>query len=1165
MKRTIQRIFALILILTMVLVYPGLADLVSADSGTPSGTKTFTKENGFTVTVTYGADAGIKESDVLKAADITDGDQVKNYTGQAQAKLNGAGITAARFFDIHFERDGQEIEPTAEVQVKITLADALGAAEGDAVQAVHFGETQGQVTPKVLNADTQKDGSGNVSAVTFTQSSFSVTGLVVTASSSDSSRTPEETTEETTEGSAENAAEESAGTAAEEAADGTAEESGTASAQAGARRAAPLAAAAQSSDAPTSEKTLTSNGNGTYNLSLGVTGKASSSTEAKKADVIVVLDLSKSMNEEEGDYWWDSTTRLSVAKSAVNALASTLLGQNTAENPDLLTMSLVTFSNYATTRITQSTDLTRFQNTVNRLSANGGTNWEDALQTANGLSARQGADVYILFVSDGNPTFRNTRDEGSSWNGEYTRHYSNGHTYYGSGNSDYNGLNYQYAAAQAQAITGAGKTLYSIGAFGDATNMQKLAAAAGESNNYYDANDQDTLNAAFANIANQITHNVGYQSVTITDGLTNMTASALVNGSADGFTYSVKDAEGNAVPLTDNQDGTFSYSNGTGTKTFRGAEYTDGTVTWSMDQNDSTPFVLDDGYSYTVSFTVWPSQESYDLMAELKNGTTAYDSLTDDQKAQITRTTDENGTVSYALKTNTDGTNIRYKPVTTTIDSSGGIETVVGNEETAEITNPDGVGLAVSQITVQKQWVDQSDSEYRPGSITFDLVQDQGTDAEKTILSGAALSADNNWTTTVYIAPGLIVNGTVLESGHTYNIVENHIDAHYELLTKTYHPMLIDSDTVIYDGESKEDSSGASTRITQFLAQNQLKGSLTLEKKVLDTDGTDITAVGEGTAAAVNPAVKDETFVFNVTLTSQGEHADTDYTYETYDQSQIAAADPAVSAGGQLSDAAGLSDYSLSYNPNTGNTTVSFRLSLKPGERFLVSYMPVNTAYSVTEESRSGYRYDSAACSNSSAQITTAADGAPTITATVSADTEDSVTVSNRLDTPFEVKLLKTDEKSNPQSGAEFSLKKIDGESETDAYTMSGEVIGTITSGSAAAVIGDLPSGTYRLTETKAPAGYTLRDPVEFTVDRTKSGGTGDSSPVATTATSVKVSQETGNANSYVMTITDQQIYQLPEAGGPGIYWNVIAGTLIAMIFAYAGFRVRSKKERRNR
>lgn len=119
MKRTIQRIFALILILTMVLVYPGLADLVSADSGTPSGTKTFTKENGFTVTVTYGADAGIKESDVLKAAEITDGDQVKNYTGQAQAKLNGAGITAARFFDIHFERDGQEIEPTAEVQVKI--------------------------------------------------------------------------------------------------------------------------------------------------------------------------------------------------------------------------------------------------------------------------------------------------------------------------------------------------------------------------------------------------------------------------------------------------------------------------------------------------------------------------------------------------------------------------------------------------------------------------------------------------------------------------------------------------------------------------------------------------------------------------------------------------------------------------------------------------------------------------------------------------------------------------------------------------------------------------------------------------------------------------------------------------------------------------------------
>lgn len=225
---------------------------------------------------------------------------------------------------------------------------------------------------------------------------------------------------------------------------------------------------ALAAEPPATSKIVTSNDDGTYTLSLSVTGKSQASSSSSKADVIVALDTSGSMS-----YSATGGTRLSVAKSAVNSLAEELLSNNTTENPDTVQLSLVTFSNYATTRITGTTSLSGFQRQVNRLTATGGTNWEDALATANAIQTRDGADVYIIFVSDGDPTFRKTRGT-QTWGqdrDEFERHYSNGHTYYGTGNSDAYGLNYDYARDQAVAIAGEGKSFFAIGAFGTVSNM----------------------------------------------------------------------------------------------------------------------------------------------------------------------------------------------------------------------------------------------------------------------------------------------------------------------------------------------------------------------------------------------------------------------------------------------------------------------------------------------------------------------------------------------------------------------------------------------------------------------------------------------------------------------------------------------------------------------
>ncbi len=211
--------------------------------------------------------------------------------------------------------------------------------------------------------------------------------------------------------------------------------------------------------APAHKKTATPNDDGTYKITLSVTGNSVQSTTKSQADVIVVMDTSYSMNySQRGDYIdYYQPSRLSVAKDAVNSLAEKLLANNTDDNPDAVRISLVTFGGYATTSKSFTTDLQGFQTTVKGLKtgssreATGGTNWEDGLTVANQMATRDANQTYIIFVSDGNPTYRNTRGGNQSY-WEDARHEIDNHVIYGSGNSDDNGKNYKYASQVAQSM-----------------------------------------------------------------------------------------------------------------------------------------------------------------------------------------------------------------------------------------------------------------------------------------------------------------------------------------------------------------------------------------------------------------------------------------------------------------------------------------------------------------------------------------------------------------------------------------------------------------------------------------------------------------------------------------------------------------------------------------
>ena len=198
---------------------------------------------------------------------------------------------------------------------------------------------------------------------------------------------------------------------------------------------------------PQFTKSSTNNGNGTNNISLTITGPEKPVEKSTPADVIVVFDVSGSMGTDDM-----SGTRLAAAKTAVNTMANTLLN---GDNSDVR-MALISFSTTAQTVPATGEVFTdsysTFYQRVNGLSASGGTNWEQALQLANTMQVREDAATFVVFVTDGDPTFRVSRGNVSDGNldlysdGTY-QYYRNNHVF-GEGNDDSDGRNFDFAVDQ---------------------------------------------------------------------------------------------------------------------------------------------------------------------------------------------------------------------------------------------------------------------------------------------------------------------------------------------------------------------------------------------------------------------------------------------------------------------------------------------------------------------------------------------------------------------------------------------------------------------------------------------------------------------------------------------------------------------------------------------
>lgn len=506
------------------------------------------------------------------------------------------------------------------------------------------------------------------------------------------------------------------------------------------------------SNPPVHTKTITPNGDGTYDLSLTVTGATELSETKTSANVIVVQDVSGSMKskvytyslEKTEKYDWDGTygmvdgepvklernwgffglgaynyyldangkevkytgdmyhkvgketgkTRLDVAKEALNSLADQLI----ASDDSTIKLSLETFSDRGNTPSQyyiggQASD---FKSAVDGLKADGGTNWVDALAKANAKAKEDpNTPTYIIFLSDGEPTYgRDSRGNRTGYGTYYEEEFFNN------------------AVDEANKRPSNVKGLFTVYTGSEAEQRMNSFAQKTTSGSAFDGTDSEKLNAAFANIIQTITKSASYKDVKIVDKLSEYVTGTAADGTIDPASVSYQkndEAWADAPAATVGEDGTLS---------------------WDL----TSVGELEKGTTYKVTFKVKPSQAAYDEAAR-------------------------NDKATELPSNDGDGTKVSYK----TVLKETGKDDQVSDEKFAGFDVPTFIA-PVDTVTVKKEWANTNGAQL-PDSVTVQLQKD-GQDYGDPF----QLTAEGGW------AKGIVVPAGVGQI--SWSVVETAVDGY---------------------------------------------------------------------------------------------------------------------------------------------------------------------------------------------------------------------------------------------------------------------------------------------------------------------------------------------------------------------------------------------------
>ena len=156
------------------------------------------------------------------------------------------------------------------------------------------------------------------------------------------------------------------------------------------------------------------------------------------------------------------------------------------------------------------------------------------------------------------------------------------------------------------------------------------------------------------------------------------------------------------------------------------------------------------------------------------------------------------------------------------------------------------------------------------------------------------------------------------------------------------------------------------------------------------------------------------------------------------------------------------------------------------------------------------------------------------VTYKVSYSSENGTFIITNTENSKKIRIIKvsSSETNPPLKGAEFILK-------TSSTDLTGKQLTSNSNGTL--LDGELSSGNYILEETKAPTGYSkLNHILNITVS--SSGVTVNSNE------NVSITQ---NGDTWIITIKNNPLYNLPSTGGSGIYLYMIGGVLLMFAAAW--------------
>ena len=601
-------------------------------------------------------------------------------------------------------------------------------------------------------------------------------------------------------------------------------------------------------------------------------------------------------------------------------------------------------------------------------------------------------------------------------------------------------------------------------------------------------------------------------------------------------------------------------------------------------------FMPQEGYTYQVRFKVWPSQEAYDLLADLNNGKKSYSELTDDEKAQIKEPVAPS--TMYTLKTN-DDTAYTYKEATL-ID---GVVTPVGNpSEPGSFDDVDPLELTTRPLKVQKQWKhNYVDSREAETDITLELygVNPDGQQEKTFKTIDLNKNTETPWySDDNYVSYGLVTldkehpesNTTkIYETGHDFTLREIGINAHYyELEAGIFRPMVINgTPTILELVEAPDEMSD-----TAFYYKDGDDEYYRLDGKVYRNTQTDVIMLATNihrsymdlTKQLAENAISDKEYEFEITYTVPEtavnfEDVERYIWFSIYDtvSKRMLSPEEYTYTGVITPEQLDAEEYGGEEYSNYLLAISGQRMTLKIKQGWNVRFLNLltGTTYSFKEINiPQGSEFESAVVSGTVwNDSTSSADNMTGLPANMGED-DSSISgtiemVNARYLTTYtnkaltqEVTILKTDQDgSTPLEGAVFSLYTASGYA---ADPKSAIRTGLTSDENGLISLGELAVGEYQLKETKAPDGYTLLEkPVNIIVheDQTVTYDQPDHS-IGLSGNGVTGAVETG----YQLTVINDAGVELPSTGGSGTSMIYLSGMALICL-AVAGLVMKRKRK----